>query len=185
MKYFRYKYFLFLLRLFILKTKYKQKIKIKSIYLGIEKNTQIIIKGKYANITFGKKNYLYRLGNLEVYENGKIIFGNNVSINKGFSIVARKMIKFGNDIMIGPNVMIYDHDHCYYKKNINFNKQGYKTSSISIGNNVWIGSNVFIAKGVKIGNNVVIAASSVITKDIPGNSLVAGNPFAIIKKLNE
>ena len=54
---------------------------------------------------------------------------------------------------------------------------------ISIGNDVWIGGNVTILPGVNIGNNVVVAAGSVVTKDIPDNSLVAGVPARIIREL--
>lgn len=54
---------------------------------------------------------------------------------------------------------------------------------IKIGNNVWIGGNVCVLPGVTIGDNVVIGAGSVVTKDIPANCLVAGNPGKIIKKL--
>jgi acetyltransferase-like isoleucine patch superfamily enzyme len=185
MKFFKLKYLVFIIKLIFLKIKFNSKIKFSSYRVGIENNTQIIISGKNSKIIFGNTNYFYRFGNLEVFDNGKIVFGNNVSINKGFSIVSRKSIVFGNNIMIGPNVMIYDHDHNFNKKNIIFKNQGYKSSSITIGDNVWFGANVFISKGVKIGNNVVVAANSVITKDIPNNSLVAGNPFKIIKKINE
>ena len=185
MKFFRFKYFIFILKLVALKTKFLNKIKFKSIRVGIEKSVLVVIMGENAKITFGITNYFYRFGNLEVYDEGEIFFGNNVSINKGFSIVSRKLIVFGNNIIIGPNVMIYDHDHNFSKKSVLFHKLGYKSSPITIGNNVWIGANVFISKGVKIGSNVVVAANSVITKDVPKNSLVAGNPFVVIKKINE
>ena len=52
-----------------------------------------------------------------------------------------------------------------------------------MGNNVWIGGNVCVLPGVTIGDNVVIGAGSVVTKDIPANCLVAGNPGKIIKRL--
>ena len=185
MKFLKLKYLVFIFKLIFLKIKFKSKIKLSSYRVGFENNTQVIIKGKNAEIIFGKTNYFYRLGNLEVFDNGKIVFGNNVSINKGFSIVSRESIVFGNNIMIGPNVMIYDHDHSFNNKKYVFKNQGYNTSSIAIGDNVWIGANVFISKGVKIGNNVVVAANSAITKDVPKNSLAAGNPFKIIKKINE
>lgn len=55
--------------------------------------------------------------------------------------------------------------------------------SIIIGNNVWIGTNVYIREGIKIGDNVIIGANSVVTRDIPSNSVAAGVPARIIKKL--
>ncbi len=50
-----------------------------------------------------------------------------------------------------------------------------------IGNHVWIGENALILKGVKIGDNSIVGAGSVVTKDVPNNSIVAGNPARIIK----
>lgn len=52
---------------------------------------------------------------------------------------------------------------------------------IIIGNNCWIGTNVRICKGVTIGDNAVVAACSVVTKDVPANSVVAGNPAKVVK----
>ena len=52
---------------------------------------------------------------------------------------------------------------------------------IIIGENCWIGTNVRICKGVTIGDNSVIAACSVVTKDVPANCIVAGNPAKIVK----
>ncbi len=54
-------------------------------------------------------------------------------------------------------------------------------NEICIGNDVWIGEDVFIAKNVKIGNGAVIAAKSVVTRDVPGYAIVAGNPAEIKK----
>ena len=55
-------------------------------------------------------------------------------------------------------------------------------AEIIIGENVWIGSDVRICKGVKIGDNAIIAACSVVTKDVPANSIAAGNPARIVKE---
>ncbi|MBR4155847.1 MAG: hypothetical protein IKU01_03975 [Bacteroidales bacterium] len=52
---------------------------------------------------------------------------------------------------------------------------------IVLGENVWVGENVRICKGVTIGDNAVIAACSVVTKDVPANSIAAGNPAKIVK----
>ena len=59
-----------------------------------------------------------------------------------------------------------------------------KTAPVIIGNNVWIGMNATILKGVTIGDNSVVAAGSVVTKSVPANVVVAGNPAVVIKKLD-
>lgn len=53
-----------------------------------------------------------------------------------------------------------------------------------IGKNVWIGSNATILPGVTIGNNSVVAAGAVVTKDVPENTVVAGVPATVLKKVN-
>lgn len=59
-----------------------------------------------------------------------------------------------------------------------------KSKKISIGNNCWIANSVNIFGGVTIGNNVVIGANSVVTKDIPDNSLAVGNPARLVKRID-
>lgn len=55
------------------------------------------------------------------------------------------------------------------------------TAPIIIGDDVWIGTGAVITKGVKIGNGAVIGVNSLITKDVPENAIVAGNPAKVIK----
>ncbi len=183
MKYLRPKYVLFVFRLLLLKFRFGNKISFNSVKVGFEGNTQVIISGLNSSITFGDTNYFYRLGNLEALDGGQIVFGDHVSINKGFSIVCRAQISFGDNIIIGPNVMIYDHDHKFAISNLPFRLQKFVAKPISIGDNVWIGAHVFISSGVSIGSDSVIAAGSVITKDVPANSLVGGNPGRILRRL--
>lgn len=184
MKYLRPKYFLFIFRLVILKLKYRHKVSFTSLKVGFESGTDIMISGEKSSISFGNVNYFYKMGNLEVFDGGKIVFGNNVSINKGFSIVCRNEITFGNDIMIGPNVMIYDHDHKFEVNHLPFRSQKFRSAPISIGDNVWIGAHVFISSGILIGSNCVIAAGTILTKDVTDYSLVGGNPGRVLRKLN-
>lgn len=56
---------------------------------------------------------------------------------------------------------------------------------IGVGNNVWIGGNVTVLPGITIGNNVTIGAGSVVTRDIPDNTLAVGNPCRVIKSIDE
>ena len=109
--------------------------------------------------------------------------GKNVSINSANVIACHERILIGNDVQFSPNVQIYDHDH-------DFTAEGgvktgkYKTGSVEIGDNVWIGANSSIVGKVNIGNNVMIAPGTFINFDVPSNSIVFGNPGIIKESIN-
>ena len=90
-------------------------------------------------------------------------------MNKNCNIVCRSEITIGDDCMFGESVSVYDHDHDISV--VPFRKDRYVSQPVYIGNNVWIGCHAFVGKGVTIGDNVVIGAGSIVTKDIPGNSV--------------
>ena len=92
-------------------------------------------------------------------------------------IQANNGIVFGSNVELGPGVSIISSNH----KSDNF-REHIKTSPITIGNNVWIGASATILPGISIGNNVLVGANSVVTKNIPDNSIAVGNPCKVIKK---
>lgn len=80
-------------------------------------------------------------------------------------------ITIGDNVTLAPRVHILAHD-ASTKKTLNYTKIG----KVNIGNNVFIGAGSIVLPGVSIGNDVIIGAGSIVTKDIPDNSLAAGNP---------
>lgn len=113
---------------------------------------------------------------------GRIEFGSNCAINRNSICVAHKAIIIGNNVLIGPNVCIYDHDHCFGKDGVMSNK--FKDGEIIIGDNVWIGAGAIILRGTRIGNNSVIGAGTVVKGDVPACSLVVGDRKNSIRKLD-
>ncbi len=122
-----------------------------------------------AKITLGKPARIRSGAKIQARKDAKITIGDNTFINHGCMILSRQQITIGKEVQLGPNVMIYDHDHDYQ---VGLAKEQYKCSAVEIGNNVWVGANTIILRGTKIGNNCVIGAGSVIKGEYADNTLI-------------
>jgi acetyltransferase-like isoleucine patch superfamily enzyme len=101
---------------------------------------------------------------LNVEKAARLSIGKNCFFNNNCIINAHENIQIGEGTFLGPNVVIYDHDHDY-RNNMN----EYIAAPIMIGKHCWIGANTIILKGTHIGDNVVVAAGSVVSKEVPAN----------------
>lgn len=90
------------------------------------------------------------------------------------------LISIGDDVTLAPRVTILAHD-ASTKKYLNYTKIGL----VEIGNHTFIGAGAIILPNVKVGENCIIGAGSVVTKDIPSNCVVAGNPAKVIANTDE
>ena len=136
--------------------------------------------------------------------NGEIIIGDHCYIGQS-TFISRSSITIGNNVTIAWGCTIYDHDshslnYLDRRKDIddelddirngrNFiqNKDWSKVNSkpINIRDDAWIGMNVIVLKGVTIGQGAIVGAGSVVTKDVPDWTVVAGNPAVVIKNLDK
>lgn len=126
-------------------------------------------------------------------ECGKHIFlGDKVVINMNCTFLDDNIISIGSNVLIAPNVQLYTATHPVEAGERfveDWDEQSgdlfFRTKAlpITIGNYVWIGGGAIVLPGVTIGDNCVIGAGSVVTKSIPANSVAAGNPCRIIRKL--
>lgn len=113
---------------------------------------------------------------------GVIILGKYILISPGTSIRSAKKIKIGQSAMIASDVTITDSDwHGIY------DRTDYVASpkEVLIEDNVWIGEKSIILKGTKIGANSIIGAGSVVSGEVPPNTIYAGNPAREIRKLDK
>ena len=113
---------------------------------------------------------------------GEIILGKYILISPGTSIRSAKKIRIGQSTMIASDVTITDSDwHGIY------DRTDYVASpkEVSIEDNVWIGEKSIILKGTKIGANSIIGAGSVVSGEVPPNTIYAGNPAREIRKLDK
>ena len=114
-------------------------------------------------------------------------YGYNISIGENFYsnvnlvILDEAPVRFGDNVFIAPNCGFYTAGHPIDATERN---QGLEHAKpITVGNDVWIGAQVCVLPGVTIGDNCVIGAGSVVTRDIPANSIAVGNPCRVIKKI--
>ncbi|WP_071394180.1 sugar O-acetyltransferase [Bacillus tuaregi] len=107
--------------------------------------------------------------------------GENFYANFDCTILDVCEVRFGDNCMLAPGVQIYTATHPLHPGERNSGKEYAK--SITIGNNVWIGGSAIINPGVTVGDNAVIASGAVVTKDVPANVVVGGNPAKIIKQI--
>ena len=114
-------------------------------------------------------------------------YGKHISVGKrffanfNFTVLDEARVTIGDDCFIGPNVGIYT--ACHSTDPVERNARLEWAEAVTIGNNVWIGGGVTILAGVTIGNNVTIGAGSVVTHDIPSNTVAVGNPCRPIKTI--
>ena len=97
-----------------------------------------------------------------------------------------ELIKFHNNVAVASNVTFINHDVAHkVLNNLGSGNYDYNSGCIEVMNNVFIGSNTIILPNIKIGSNVIVAAGSVVTKDIPDDSVVAGVPARVIGKFSD
>lgn len=115
---------------------------------------------------------------------GKNVYmGNHVYANFNLVLVNDVVIEIGDNVMIGPNVVLCTGTHPVSPrlraKEAQYNKP------VKVGSGVWIGANTMVMPGVTIGENSIIGAGSVVTKDIPANVIAFGNPCKVHREITE
>lgn len=108
-----------------------------------------------------------------------ITLGKRIFINSGCKFQDQGGVTIGDDCLIGHNVVIATLNHDLAPSR----RADMHPASVTIGRNVWIGSNVTVLPGVTIGDNAVVAAASVVTNDVPENTIVVGSPARVVRSL--
>lgn len=110
-------------------------------------------------------------------------FGHHIYCNFGVTMVDDTHIYVGDYTMFGPHVTIATAGHPILPS---LREKAYQYNMpVHIGRNCWFGAGCIVLPGVTIGDNVVVGAGSVVTKDIPSNVVVVGNPARILREINE
>lgn len=125
------------------------------------------------NVSIGRKVNLFS----EFYDS-KLIIQSGSQINFGVELDFSGGLNVGKNVMISEHAVIMSHDH-----GLDPHSKPLKKEKI-IGDNVWIGArSIVLPQAQVIGNNSIIAAGSIVTKNVPDNVIVAGNPAIIIRQL--
>lgn len=145
-------------------------IKYDKTIIHLNRDSKLILKGQ-VNLGSGVR--------VIAGKNAKVTIGSNTAITANSKIFCKNEINIGNNCAISWDVTIMDTDFHSIVEN-GWEKE--KESPVNIGNHVWIGCGAKILKGVTIGDNSVVAANAIVVKDVPPNTIVAGNPAKVIKK---
>ena len=129
---------------------------------------------------------------LDAFAPGKkahvLIVGKHVQINDSVHIAAIESVVIGDHVLIASRVFISDHNHGYYQSQDDLSgpeippvDRPLSSRPVRIGNRVWLGEQVCILPGVTVGDGAIVGANSVVTRDIPENTIAAGNPARVIR----
>lgn len=133
-----------------------------------------------------KKLFLYVGDGVNIEQGAVFGNGSSISIGHNSGIGVNCHIPYdtviGKNVMMGPDVLIYNANHAFDRVDVPMLSQGHMAPKpVVIGDDVWIGARVVILPGRRIGNGAIVGAASVVTKDVPDFAVVAGNPAKIIK----
>lgn len=151
----------------------------------IEDNVEINALSRHGitmgnNVTIKRNTIIECTGVLRDLGEGLVI-GNNVGIAQGCFIQVRGKVEIGSNIMFGPNVSIFSENHQISSRDKLLIDQATKREGVRIEDDVWIGTRSIILDGVTVGRGSVVGAGSIVTKDIPPYSIVAGAPAKVIR----
>lgn len=109
-----------------------------------------------------------------------VAFGRDCFLNFGCTLLALGGITIEDDVFIGPHCVLATEYHPEEPSQ----RHSLLTKPIVVKRNAWLGANVTVLAGVTIGENAIVAAGSVVTKDVPANTVVAGTPARVIREIN-
>lgn len=162
-----------------------------------------VLRRKFGDIDWPNTLVVNKMVRIAASDGGRLVFSDNIVIDRfatvmvkfgelkigcnsyvgiGSVLAARHRIEIGDHALIAEFVTIRDQDHDFDGASATA-ENGFRTAPIKIGDNVWIGAKATILRGVTIGSNVVIGANSVVTKDIPADSVAAGVPARVLRRL--
>ena len=136
--------------------------------------------GRSAEMRFGRWTWIGDGTKIRCHE-GAVRIGAKTVLGQECTISAYHHVSIGDQCIVADRVMLIDFDHNVAEVERPIRVQGIYKRDVDVGSNVWIGYGACILRGVKVGDNSVIGTNSVVTSDVPANSVVGGIPARIIR----
>jgi acetyltransferase-like isoleucine patch superfamily enzyme len=136
--------------------------------------------GKTATLKLGRWSWIGHGTKIRVHE-GECEIGAKSVLGQECTISAFQHVSIGRECVIADRVMLIDFDHGVVEVERPIRLQGIYKRDVRVGSNCWIGYGACILRGATIGDNAIVGTSSVVTKDVPDNAVVAGAPARLLR----
>ena len=136
--------------------------------------------GRHAKLSVGRWAWIGHASKIRLHE-GEVSIGAKTVIGQECTISAYQHVSIGRECIVADRVMLIDFDHGVTEVERPIRLQGIYKRDVRVGHNVWIGYGACILRGASVGENSVIGTSSVVTRDVPANAVVAGAPARLVR----
>jgi acetyltransferase-like isoleucine patch superfamily enzyme len=136
--------------------------------------------GRGGRLVLGRWSWIGHGCKIRVHE-GEVRIGAKTVMGQECTISAYQHVAIGRECVIADKVMLIDFDHGIVEVERPIRLQGIYKRDVNVGHNCWIGYGACLLRGVTVGNNAVVGTSSVVTKDVAENAVVAGVPARVIR----
>jgi len=137
--------------------------------------------GKEAMVKLGRWSWIGHGTKIRAHE-GTVEIGAKSVLGQECTISSFQHVAIGRECIVADRVMLIDFDHGVVEVERPIRLQGIYKRDVAVGNNCWIGYGACILRGVTIGDNCIVGSNSVVTKDVPDDTVVAGMPARALRK---
>jgi acetyltransferase-like isoleucine patch superfamily enzyme len=143
------------------------------------RNLQIQI-GRRGRVRFGRFVWLGDGTKIRCHE-GEVVIGEKTVLGQECTISAYQRVRIGEQCVVADRAMFIDFDHNVAEIERPIRLQGIYKRDVEVGSNVWVGYGACVLRGVRVGDNSIVGSNSVLTRDVPANSVVGGVPAKVIR----
>jgi len=136
--------------------------------------------GKDAKVHLGRWSWIGHGTKIRAHE-GEVRIGAKTVLGQECTISSFQHVSIGRECIVADRVMLIDFDHGVVEVERPVREQGIYKRDVRVGHNVWMGYGACVLRGVRVGDNAIVGTSTVVTKDVPANAVVAGVPAKVLR----